>query len=141
MYETYTKQSLPEKNYRELLGTAICVFNSNNGFIIENILRNDQDDLYSWHELIDKTSGELQEPIKATITKNSNTEIATLFGELVSERNRVIHSFRVTNKNGEQVLYTKDRNHTQYEITEDLLMEFIKKNDVLSSMLHSFRGN
>ena len=41
MYERYTRQSLPSKNYRELIGTALCVFNSNNGFIIENILRVD----------------------------------------------------------------------------------------------------
>lgn len=41
MYEDYTRQSLPEKYYRELLGTALCVFNSNNAFIIETILRMD----------------------------------------------------------------------------------------------------
>ena len=33
MYENYTRQSLPTKEYRELLGSAICVFNSNNSFI------------------------------------------------------------------------------------------------------------
>lgn len=41
MYEDYTRQSLPSKEYRELLGSALCVFNSNNAFIIENILRED----------------------------------------------------------------------------------------------------
>ena len=25
MYESYTRQSLPSKQYRELLGTALCV--------------------------------------------------------------------------------------------------------------------
>ena len=38
MYEKYSRQALPEKDYRELLGTAICVFNSNNAFVIENII-------------------------------------------------------------------------------------------------------
>lgn len=38
MYEPYTRQSLPSKEYRELLGSALCVFSSNNGFIIENII-------------------------------------------------------------------------------------------------------
>lgn len=33
MYEPYTRQSLPSKEYRELLGSALCVFSSNNGFI------------------------------------------------------------------------------------------------------------
>lgn len=41
MYEEYSKQALPSKKYRELLGSALCVFNSNNSFIIENILRVD----------------------------------------------------------------------------------------------------
>jgi len=36
MYESYTRQALPSKNYRELIGTAICVFNSNNSFVIED---------------------------------------------------------------------------------------------------------
>ena len=140
MYETYTRQSLPDKKYRELLGTAICVFNSNNGFIIENILRNDPSQCYTWYDLIDKTSGELLTPIKATITKNSNTNIANLFGQLLWERNRIIHSFRVTNENSEQVLHTKNKMNVQYEITEELLMEFIKSNEKLSDMLHKFRG-
>lgn len=39
MYEKYSRQALPEKQYRELLGSALCVFNSNNSFIIENILK------------------------------------------------------------------------------------------------------
>jgi len=43
MYEEYSKQALPSKKYRELLGSALCVFNSNNAFIIENILRVDNE--------------------------------------------------------------------------------------------------
>ncbi len=54
----------PQKKYRELIGTAVCVFNSNNGFIIENILRIDNDKTYNWFELTDRTSGRLSKPIK-----------------------------------------------------------------------------
>ena len=64
MYEFYTRQALPDKEYRELLGTALCVFNSNNSFIIENILKNDIDKVYNWYELIDAESGKLIEPVK-----------------------------------------------------------------------------
>lgn len=46
MYESYTKQSLPTKQYRELLGSAVFVFNSNNAFIIENILNYDNSNKY-----------------------------------------------------------------------------------------------
>lgn len=64
MYEKYTRQALPSKEYRELLGSAICVFNSNNAFIIENILREDTSNKYNWWDLIDKTSGQLRSPIE-----------------------------------------------------------------------------
>lgn len=147
MYEDYSHQSVPSKKYRELIGTAVCVFNSNNGFIIENILRIDNDKTYDWFELIDRTSGRLLNPIKETITKASNDSIANLFEELVEIRNRIIHSFRITateamsSDNDGQILATKHKNSgTQEIITEEYIMNFIRKNDELSSMLHSFRG-
>ena len=34
-HDRVTRQSLPSKKYCELLGVALCVFNSNNAFIIE----------------------------------------------------------------------------------------------------------
>lgn len=138
MYEKYSRQALPSKRYRELLGSAICVFNSNNQFVIENILRIDNSN-YNWYELIDKTSGQLKEPMKNTITQNSNDEIASLFITLVSKRNRIIHSFQITNQD-EQILSTKDKEHNQFVITEDYLLDFIKENETLSSKLHEFRG-
>lgn len=147
MYEDYSHQSVPSKKYRELIGTAVCVFNSNNGFIIENILRIDNDKTYDWFELKDRTSGRLLNPIKETITKASNDSIANLFEELVEIRNRIIHSFRITateamsSDNDDQILATKHKNSgTQEIITEEYIMNFIRKNDELSSMLHSFRG-
>ena len=141
MYERYTRQVLPTREYRELLGSAICVFNSNNAFIIENILRVDKKLNYNWHNLIDLTSGGLKHPIKNTITKISNSsEIADLFEEIVKIRNRIIHSFQITNKEGEQILCTKDKDNKQYVISEEFLLDFIKKNETLSTLLHSFRG-
>ena len=44
--------SLPKDEYVYLLGMAISVFISNNGFIIENIINTDSD--YSWYDLLDK---------------------------------------------------------------------------------------
>ncbi len=140
MYESYSRQALPSKNYRELLGAAICVFNSNNSFVIENILRNDAKSRYDWWTLIDMTSGDLSLPIKKTITKASNTQIATLFGDLINKRNRIVHSFQITDCDNEQRLATKDKRHHQFVITEDYLLEFIRGNEKLSTMLHEFRG-
>lgn len=140
MYETYTRQALPSKEYRELLGSALCVFNSNNAFIIENVLRSDDHNQYDWYRLIDLESGKLKEPIKNTITEKSDENIANLFNELVTMRNRIVHSFQVTCCD-EQKLATKVKGSgEQFVITEDYLMKFIKKNEQLSTALHCFRG-
>lgn len=148
MYEKYSRQALPSRKYRELLGSAICVFNSNNSFIIENILNHDETNEYNWHQLIDNTSGQLQEPVKNTITKNSNTGIAKKFNEIIEIRNRIMHSFQVTasaesnisDDIDNQILATKYLNGEQAYITYEFLYDFIKKNDALSSELHKFRG-
>lgn len=140
MYENYTRQSLPTKEYRELLGSAICVFNSNNSFIIENILREDEGRNYSWYDLIDKTSGQLKAAINDTITTKAGSEIAQIFSDLVDKRNRIIHSFQITNDDKEQILATKDKQHNQFVITKEYLLDFIKGNKVLSDKLYTFRG-
>ena len=142
MYEDYTRQALPSKSYRELLGSALCVFNSNNAFIIENILRSDDNNQYDWYCLMDLVSGKLATKIKGTITRKADGTIANLFDELVNMRNRIIHSFQITSKD-EQILATKTRvkdGNQQFIITETYLLDFINKNEELSSALHDFRG-
>lgn len=138
MYEDYTRQALPSKKYRELMGSAICVFNSNNQFVIENILRIDSSN-YDWYNLIDKTSGGLLESIKQTISVSAGDEISIAFGKLVKKRNRIIHSFQIT-ENEEQILRTKNRENEQFNITEDYLLDFIEENENLSLLLHRLRG-
>ena len=136
MYDTtLTRQSLPSERYRILLGTALCVFSSNNGFIVENVLRTADSAL--WYELIDKTSGAINKHVDGKL----RDEIVQLFGELIDMRNRIIHGFRITNANHEQTIATKEKSGLQFEITEDYLIDFIHKNNKLSSMLHKFRGN
>ena len=140
MYESYTRQALPSKEYRELLGSAICVFNSNNAFVIENILHTNNDD-FDWFSLIDKESGRLRVSIKATITEVAGDEIEVLFAEIVEMRNRIIHSFQIT-YNGEQILATKTKvadGNVQFKITEEYLRDFIKKNQLLSNLLYKYR--
>lgn len=132
---------MPPKEYRELLGTALCVFNSNNSFIIENILHTDKVN-YNWYELIDKESGKLNKVIVATIVLNGGQAIADLFSDLVERRNRIIHSFQITNNGGEQILATKTKvkdGNKQFIITKEYLMQFIKDNEKLSSLLYDYR--
>lgn len=142
MYEPYSRQALPEKEYRELLGSALCVFNSNNAFIIENILRSDDDNVYNWYDLIDLESGRLKGKIRETISDKSNDEIETLFSQLVDKRNRIVHSFQITYDN-QQMLATKEKQKDggkQFVITREYLLTFIKDNETLSSKLYAFRG-
>lgn len=143
MYVNYTRQSLPSEEYLTLLGSAICVFNSNTGFIIENILNNDEDGQYNWYDLIDMECGKLKPIIKTIIDEKCGTSITSLYAELISRRNRIIHSFQITDKHGEQILATKEREKdggSQYEITINVLKDFINMNQKLSSELHKVRG-
>ena len=131
MYEKYTHQSLPSKQYRELLGSAICVFNSNNAFVIETILRLDIQKIYDWFHLTDLESGRLKPSIQNVISTKCGPDIEKLFEEIINRRNRIVHSFRITNKNGDQVLATKEKvsdGNRQFEITEEYLLEFIELN-------------
>lgn len=137
------------KKFRELLGSAICVFNSNNAFIIENILTNDGNGEYNWHQLVDLTSGKFSQTVKNTITKKSNKIIANKFSDVIMIRNRIFHSFQVTISSDSglfedidnQILATKYKDGKQAYITQDFLYDFIKKNAELSSQLYKFRGN
>lgn len=117
----------------------MSVFSSNNSFIIENILRTDPS--YSWHDLIDLESGKLKPIIKEIISTRTNIEISEKFSEIVDMRNRIIHGFRITSKSGKQILGTKVKNSgEQFDITDEYLINFIKNNDELSSMLTKYRG-
>lgn len=138
MYEPYSRQSLPEENYRALLGSAICVFNSNLAFIVENMLRDDPKS-FDWGELITLEGGKLQKRIKQT-SLSERDDICSLFKTICLERNRIVHSFQITNAKGEQVLATRDKNGIQFEITEEYLLNFIAENERLSSLLHAYRG-
>lgn len=129
-----TKQALPSKEYVILLGVAMCVFGSNSGFVIEIVLRIDNS--VSWNDLIDKTSGAVKSYLKGKLPD----EIVGRFSEIVSMRNRIVHGYQITDKNKKQVLATKEKSGRQFDITEDYLKYFIRKNEELSTMLHKFRG-
>lgn len=145
MYEKYTRQSLPNDDYRELLGSAISVFNSNNAFIIENILKISGDQ-HNWWELNDRTSGNiLHKVMKEQYSDVIPENIISLFLELVEQRDRIIHSFLITgpepNPDQEQLLATKVKGSgEQFIITREYLLNFINKNQTLSDLLYDFRN-
>ena len=111
--------------------------------MIENILRCDEIGKYDWYHLTDLESGKLKKSVHEVISSKCGTEIEDLFVTIVNMRNRIIHSFRITDENGEQILATKEKvkdgNH-QFPITEEYLLEFIGLNQQLSDKLHNLRG-
>ena len=138
MYESYTRQSLPTKEYRELLGSAICVFNSNTGFIIENLIHAKTKE--NWYELTDKTSEKLQIIIDKTLGGIA-PDVCNSYRELTKKRNRIVHSFRITSRNNEQILATKEKapSNKQFYIDEKYMLDFIKENQKLSDRLYEVR--
>lgn len=139
MYESYSQQALPSKEYRELLGSSLCVFNSNNSFLIENILKYDKNNKVNWYNLIDKTSGRLDPYIKSAIEGDIGVKVCSNFNEIVDKRNRIIHSFQITYEDNEQCLATKDENGNQFKITKDYLLDFIKENEMFSILMYEVR--
>ena len=143
MYEKYTRQALPERHYRELLGTAIYVFNCNNAFIIEIIKKNDVNNKYNWYRMTDLESGKLIKTVHKIISSKYGKEVENLYSKIIEKRNRIIHSFGITAENGEQILATKTKikeGNQQFRITEEFLLEFIKLNDELSDKIYKIRG-
>lgn len=143
MFDNLTCQSLPEEHYLCLVGAALCVFNSNNAFIIENILHTNNTD-YSWYELIDLESGNLRSAIAKTISAKAGNDIQALFNEIVRRRNRIVHSFRITDAKGKQRLATKTKvkeGNEQFVIDEGYLEDFIRLNDELSTKLNAYRNS
>lgn len=139
MYESYTRQVLPSKEYRELLGTCLCVFNANNSFIVENVLANSND--LSWYNLMDLESGKLQKQFKK-MEESFPEDIVNIFFDLVKRRNRIIHSFQIT-QDDSQILATKTKvkdGNLQFVISKEYLLEFIAINEKLSLLLYDFRG-
>lgn len=127
-----------------MLGAALCVFNSNNAFVVEIVLRISGEENGSWSQLMDRTSGSLGKVVRKVIEPKYGPAIPDLFSDLVNDRNRMAYSFQITWEQGEQILATKGKENeggNQFVITEDFLLEFISKNEKLSSLLHECRAS
>lgn len=136
-----TRQALPKDDYLKLVGTAICVFNQNFGFIIENILHYNLDD--NWYELVDCTSlqRQLVFEINEMCVKYNRNDISDLYKKLATQRNRLCHSLQCT-FNNEQILFTKTKikeGNSQTYLDREWLYRFIKDNEELNCNLYELR--
>lgn len=94
-----------------------------------------------WIDLIELTAGWLLN-YKDKIITILGEEIYNLFSELVDKRNSIIHSIPTGEKVDNYVIpvYRNDSKHKYVRINKKYLIDFIKKNEKLSSLIHSFRG-
>ena len=141
MYNTnLTRISLPSKEYCYHLGVAQCVFTSNVGLVIENILKLPNDS--NWYELIDKEASTINEEVDKNISKVSGPEIHDKFKKVISMRNRIIHGFRCTDNKGRQILGTKEKGSgVQFYVDEKYLLDFIDLNNELHDILDEYRNS
>lgn len=150
MYSKYSNQAVSDQEYMTLLGTALYVFNSNNSFIVENMLN--ISNYCDWWHLIDQESGIIDSMIQGkhySYAFKGHDEILQLFHDLVLRRNRIIHSFPITSyKESDdpdgQILRTKAKvksGNDQFTITKAFLLRFIKDNDKLSHLLDALRDD
>lgn len=53
MYEKYTRMSLPDREYRLLLASAIYTFNTNNAQMVKFLIKYGNLDEKEWYRLMD----------------------------------------------------------------------------------------
>lgn len=131
--------TLPNEEYRMLLGTGLCAFNQNHGVIVNNILEVD-DGRYNWYDLINLTSGRISERAKKTIAqKCGGTNIPDLFDETIALRNNIVHSFQGVTEDSQPILRRKAHSgKVQFNIDEAYLNDFLAKNAELAKELKAF---
>lgn len=110
MYESYSRQALPDRKYREILGAALYVFNSNYDFLIENILH-------------------IKDPKCQFKLENRRNRIVHSFTATSDH-----------DSHKQVLCSLDPKTKEQKEITEADLLEFIKENEAFALQLDKFRN-
>lgn len=134
-----TRIPAPDEAYTELLGSASYVYNYNYKFIIDNIIYSKSPDK-NWYELNSRNSkkNSISKELLKIVGIDINNPIYNNFYNLRLMRDRITHSLPCTSKDGVQILNTLNSNKEQYYISNDLLIDFIKKNEELTDLLYEF---
>ncbi|WP_288760352.1 selenium binding protein [uncultured Lacticaseibacillus sp.] len=143
MYDTnLTRQSLPDGDLSFLVGVAIVVFNANTQTLIHNYLDDFKESGEDWWTLTDVEAGPLKNKTKDYLLSNDYREIYSCFQDLISQRNRIVHSFSITLPDETQGLNTLDKKtHDQFVVDKKYLEAFISKNSDFSTLLESMGNN
>ena len=121
MISKITRLSLPNKEYLELFGGAICAYNQLVALIIE-IVWHEKCDARLWSQMLDDSR-----VFEKEMKNFFDEQICKAFHIVSTKRNRIVHSVQITH-NGEQVMYTKSKDKDGGErdiIDTDYLVSFL----------------
>jgi hypothetical protein len=149
-FSKLTRLSLPDDDtYLFRLGTAIYGFASINSFMCEIISHINPE--YGHTILQNKDSAQILNIFCSTLKNMKSAgrlvsiqqtmqEVADLFGDLNIQRNDIIHTYPITNNQGQQILHRRKDNKGKYfEVSNDFLDEFISRLHDVSIGLYKIR--
>lgn len=138
-----------DDDYLFRLGIALYGFASINSFMCEVIARIDP--RYSHTTLQNKETGEILDIFRQTlktlkagervpVIHQTMQDVADLFEHLNTQRNDIIHTYPITNGDGEQILHRrKDEKGKYFEVTNGFLDSFISRLHDVSTGLDVIR--
>lgn len=141
-----TRIALPDDDgYLFRLGVALYGFASINSFMTEIITHLDPHaDRTSLHSLM---AGRVLDAFRTTVKQWDGDDIsepaaraATEFERLNTERSDFVHSYPITNPDGEQILHRRvDAKNKYFEVTDAFLDDFTSRLTLVSDALYEIR--
>ncbi|AUG41391.1 hypothetical protein CXP47_16330 [Pseudomonas chlororaphis] len=144
-----TRLALPaDDGYIYRLGVALYGFASLSSFMAE--LAHHMDPLVNRTELQARTGGEILSEFRKCVKKAKATKpavgsigraAADMFQALNTRRSDIMHAYPITNQARQQILHRRlDKKNRYFEVTNEILEEFISKLHDVSSLLYDIRA-
>ncbi|MDH4581101.1 hypothetical protein E8F20_04320 [Pseudomonas sp. BN415] len=144
-----TRLALPaDDGYIYRLGGALYCFASLSSFMSE--VAHHLDPLVNRTVLQAKTGGEILSEFRKSVKKAKASKLAVgpigrvaadMFQALNTRRSDIVHAYPITNKASQQILHRRfDEKNRYFEVTNELLDEFISKLHDVSSKLYEIRA-
>jgi len=144
-----TRLALPaDDGYIYRLGVALYGFASLSSFMAE--LAHHMDPLVNRTVLQARTGGEILSEFRKCVKKAKATKpavgpigraAADMFQALNTRRSDIMHAYPITNQAKQQILHRRlDDKNRYFEVTNEILEEFISKLHDVSSLLYDIRA-
>lgn len=144
-----TRLALPaDDGYIYRLGVALYGFASLSSFMVE--VAHHMDPRVDRTELQAKTGGEILDGFRASLKRAKKTlpavrpigrVAADMFEALNTRRSDIVHAYPITDDANQQVLHRRlDKRNRHFDVTNELLDEFISKLHEVSVKLYEIRA-